>query len=362
MNRAKMKTITITIFGLFLLILAGCSSGESPVTPPSSPPLTGISSHTGENVQSNRYMSGLWAVTVAENHRDVEIIPLRTADMHMNAVNMLEYGMCDDCIEISIAGFPSVDEILIDVTVTHPVDTAAALEYTVFDPRLIFITAGDFEFPVNERLISQSGIHPRILNPDGYTSLFNPTEFPPSDDLPPALQYIHGKSAIGSNLSATLNPYSALAVDQPRRMFMPGSEETVQMHIKMPSGSCQFGYAVDYSWLDTGEPVTNPETDFPIEANSIEAYDISVSPPEFVYVEPGDGGEITVEIFDHQGFETIDSVFVECLALFDDEISSISAMVLSASASNLIPLSIPDHQLVGATDIGQGNTDHMNQP
>ena len=52
------------------------------------------------------------------------------------------------------------------------------LKLTGFDVRGVFITGSDFMFPVSGRTVASGDGIAHLLNPDGYTSLFNPVEFP----------------------------------------------------------------------------------------------------------------------------------------------------------------------------------------
>jgi len=55
----------------------------------------------------------------------------------------------------------------------------------------------------------------------------------------------------------------------------------------------------------------DPLTDFPPEANCLEAYKINVGFPYGILSTYQSENEINVEVFDHQGLDTIDSVTVE---------------------------------------------------
>jgi hypothetical protein len=203
----------------------------------------------------------------------------------------------------------------VDVTLTHPFP--GLLKYTGFDVRGIFISQADKKFDTVGKEIAWGDAVPRLLNYDGYTNLFNPEKFAPSPKEPPMFRYIPGKKASGGNLTATLNPFVAYKKDAPRRMFEAGGSETKTVVIKAPKGPLHFGYAVDASWYPV-QNVIDPVNDFPLSANCLEAYEISVSPesvpsgvnPDFVYV----------RVYDHQGTETIKSVTVSGPDFGDTEV------------------------------------------
>ena len=156
-----------------------------------------------------------------------------------------------------------------------------------------------------------------MLNPDGFTPDFNPTEYPYAN--PPALGYIDGKHATGGNLTATLNPFVAYRRDAPRRMFEAGSSDTRTVQIYAPTGPIHFGYAVDACWAPAGN-VVDPVKDFPPEANCLEAYMISVGIDSKLPPQSGSTVPIDITVFDHQGNDTISSVTIEAPDLFSGEI------------------------------------------
>jgi len=196
-----------------------------------------------------------------------------------------------------------------------------------------------------------------MLNPDGYTPLFNPTEYPQT--FPAALGYIPGKYATGGDLSATLNPYVAYRRDAPRCMFEAGGSEARTIRLYAPSGPIHFGYAVDACW-EPVENVIDPLTDFPPEANCLEAYRLDVTIGSGLSHEPGDSAPIQVEVYDHQGLETISTATVEAPDLFAGELalafsgtSPNGAFVFSGMLSNDLGAPVGEYPLlVKVTDTG----------
>ena len=222
---------------------------------------------------------------------------------------------CITCFKVSNLQITGPNELSVDITLTHPYP--GLLKYTGFDVRGIFISAADYTFPSSGRTIALGDTVPRMLNPDGFTSLFNPTEFPPT--TPPALGYIAGKHATGGDLSATLNPFVAYRKDAPRRMFEAGGSETKTVTIHAPAGALHFGYAVDACWAPVNK-VVDPIKDFPELANCLEAYAISVDAGSGVTAEIGGEEPIEVKVYDHQGQDTIAAVMMEAPDLFNGEL------------------------------------------
>jgi hypothetical protein len=296
---------------LFTALLFGCagSADKNPAAPSS--PLTAQSAST-----SNRHLWGIWDVHISSDRQTVEIAPLRTADMHLNAVKLLEVKPCTTCLTISNLQITGPNELSADLTLIHPFP--GLLKYTGFDVRGIFISQTDFTFPTSGRKTGWGDGVPRMLDPDGYTSLFNPTEFPPT--TPAALGYIPGKYSTGGDLSANLNPFVAYREDAPRRMFEAGGSETKTVKIYAPTGPIHFGYAVDVCW-QLVDNVIDPVEDFPPDANCLEAYAISVDIGPGLEPFAGSSAPIEVEVYDHQGQDTISSVTIEAPDLFTGEMS-----------------------------------------
>jgi len=295
---------------LAVAILTGCAGSgvQEPITP--SPPVANAVA-----VASNRHVWGLWDVRISADHQSVEVVPWRSADMHLNVVRLLEVTACHTCLTIENIHSTGPNELQADVRLQHPFP--GLLKFTGFDVRGIFIAQTDFTFPVSGRKIAWGGDVPRMLDPDGYTSLFNPTEYPPT--FPAALGYIPGKFATGGDLSATLNPFVAYRRDAPRRMFEAGGTETRTVLLYAPPGQVHFGYAVDACW-EPVENVIDPLTDFPPEANCLEPYRLDVTIGAGLSHEPGSSVPIQVEVYDHQGLETISTAAIEAPDLFAGEL------------------------------------------
>ncbi len=313
-----MRGVYRFVWIVLLLLVVGC--GESGVANPAGPNLLGQSASThlqsSVGAQPNRYLWGMWKVRIGPDHQSAQVVPLRVAEMHLNCVRLLEVGPCTTCLTIDNITPHPPNEISADVTIRHPFP--GLLRYTGFDGRGILISGSNYAFPVSGRSTAWGGQLPQMVNSDGYTALFNPTEFPETD--PPALGYIPGKLAPGGDLTATLNPFIAYRPDAPRRMFEAGGQKTRTVMIRGPQGPFEFGYAVDACW-QLVDNVVDPLVDFPPDANCLEAYriDVEIGPglePDTVTSAP-----IQVQVFDHQGLDTIASVAVETPELFAGEVA-----------------------------------------
>jgi len=311
--RHILHTALVWAFAAFMVI--SCSGGRpmSPLTPSITMPTM---PQAGASVWAGRYLLGFWDIRISADRASAEVTPIRGASVHLNVLHMLEKE-CLDCLIINKVKILPPDELSADLTLKHPF--AGQPRYTGFDVRGILIAGSDYEFPASGRKIALGDGQLRLTNADGYTSLFNPTEYPVNPDLPYMLQYTKGKYSMGDGpFDATLNPYLAYSKDKPRRMFAVGTSETRTVILALAPGELQFGYAVDASWVPVVGPVPDPVNDFPPEANCMEAYAISVTAGE-VTEQTGGKGPVEAWVYDHQGAETIASVTAEVPDLFPGE-------------------------------------------
>jgi hypothetical protein len=340
------------------LVATGCGRGNAggaggPVVP-------GDQSRIQNSVEmvrnDNRHVWGFWEINISEDRQVVEIMPARMEQMHLNVVRLLEVTPCKDCLIVGNIKLVEPNVLEADLTLKHPFP--GLTKYTGFDVRGIFISEANYTFPVSGREIAWGDGILMMLNPDGYTQLFNPTEYPPT--TPAALGYIEGKYATGGDLSATLNPFLAYRRDAPRRMFEAGGSETRTARIYAPSGPIHFGYAVDACWQLVPHEIVDPLVDFPPDANCLEAYRMDVLIGAGLHSEPGSEVPIRVEIYDHQGQETVSTVAIEAPDLFAGElpltfyaVSSNGAFLFTGTLPN--DLGAPDGEyplLLTATDTG----------
>ncbi len=303
-------------FMILCALLVGalsCARGAmDPVTPESSPPLT-IPSASAQ--AANRCLFGIWVFDVSADRSSVDVRPIRAAEWHFNIRTFLENGPCTDCLSL-VGLHPQGNGILdVDIRIKHPF--VGMDRFTGFDVR------GTIMFPSTSTWDSSGLTWSReldggaeLLNPDGWTTLFNPIDFEQKPGDPNIFTYQQGKLATPVPDAATLNPFIAFYKDPNRRPFFSYDQVIRTYSIKLPDGPLQFGYAVDASWFkpDPDPPIDVPD-DFPITANCIEAYRISAHVGEGM---TPDGGDATceIEIYDWQGTDTISTVTIECPDLF----------------------------------------------
>jgi hypothetical protein len=296
---------------LFAAFLFGCSDSidKNPLSPQN--PLTTQSAPT-----SNRHLWGFWQIDIAADRQTAQITSARSSEMHLNVVRLLETSPCTTCLKIGNIKIVEPYVLKADLTITHPLP--GLLKFTGFDVRGIFISQGNYTFPVSGKIFAFGTDVPTLLNPDGYTSLFNPTEYPPKASG--LLRYIPGNKAPGGDLSSTINPFIAYKTDAPRRMFESGGVDTKTVRLHVPSGPIHFGYAIDICWQSV-QNVVDPLVDFSPDANCLEAYKVIVDLPGPLHSTIGSQAVVNVEVFDHQGLSTIGSVTLESPGLFSGSVA-----------------------------------------
>ncbi len=272
-----MRTI-LTLISV-LMMLVGCARfTDAPTTPalPGSNLPTSLTQGI-EPEDGPHKLWGEWLLYIDAGQEKVDIVPRRTARIHMNALKFIEAD-CADCIEIT--GIKNNGDSSVDLTlrITHPFSTLP--EYTGFDVKGIIMFNGSYEYPLEYpgiplpqptfRVSWKELGDPELLNPDGYTPRWSPS-WESGSDLP-NFNYWHGKFAYGMP-NADLNAFLNFYTHEERHMFEVTGQVERTYTIFMPSPVIVAGYAVEACWeppLVT--PVTDPLNDFPITANQPEAY------------------------------------------------------------------------------------------
>jgi len=303
-----MRTHLTACFFFLAVALPACSN-TNPVHPSEadrSPFIGNSSSQTTDH--SNRYLWGIWQVHIDKDLRSAVVTRNREAEMHLNCVRLLEVTPCKNCLSMENLQLLPDNVIQGDLKLKHPY-ASGNMKLSGFDVRGIFIGEADYTWPVSGRKMAVGDSVPRLLNPDGYTSLFNPTEFPQTN--PPALGYIPGNYAFGGDLTATLNPYVAFKRYQPRRIFLFGETGVRTIQVKFPPGPLEFGYAIDGCWQTFPGACIDPIVDFPPDANCLEAYQISTWAGPGLSLDPGAWSYVYATVYDHQGIDSIVGVTAE---------------------------------------------------
>ena len=312
MNSTLQAFLVILI--LSASILHGCGSESAdPVLPDSSGTRTaGTDSHQ---------LWGLWDVEIVpDNDGSAELVftPVRSPQLHLNVVGLLESSG-----PAAVGIDPPVtikDGILdVDIRLTHPFEL---VKLTGFDVRGILIGHGAYA-GFSQSLFYAGPDDIQLLNADGHTTLWNPTDYSGSG-------YVDGKLGQPDaleNFTATLNGYKYFSMDldtngdvgkmptENRGAFLSYSSNARHYKIKLGDKGLTFQYAIDANWWTPDQPVEVPGS-FDVErANCPEPYHLSV------YMGPGITGEggssdLTIDVFDWQS--DCDTVNVEAPILISD--------------------------------------------
>ncbi len=352
-------TINVRLISLMAVLVAftfllGCSGGNSPTTPNTTPEL---SERQPASEPGERMLWGFYQVEIDPDTLEISIHPLRTAEFNANVTKFMQPPASPTpmmSVEIDhIASDVLNDLLILDVTLQHPFP--GMTKFRGFDVRGIFMsdasqTAGfDSSLFYADWPSASEGVpasEPVLLNPDGYTRWWNPSEF---TDHGIIFGYTHGNLAPSDFLAgATLNPYKyfcdELEADDPfdidsanRGTFsLESGFNTRKYSIQFAGKPWQYNYAIDASWAKP-DPDAAPDyaiESFPPEANCQEACNIYLSDAGSTtwYESPeANGGEfiLDIEIFDWQAvgastnpsviLDEIGSVWIESPAIDDGE-------------------------------------------
>jgi len=304
----------ITLVLLFVFALS--CGGNNPLVP----------SHNDFSAQdniktsglSNRQLFGYWNISISPDHSSATVKPVRGSVLHINARKFLENAPCEDCLKIT-GVYPAPGGMLnVDLQLRHPYP--GFTKYTGFDVRGICMFGGDYTFPefgVTTNRYRPFSQRASMLNPEGYTTVWNPVDFPEGSGAFEILEYSPGKFSSPIEPSTTLNPYLMYYSMEERHTFEVTASVTRTYRVFLPPGPLEFGYAVDASWtLPEGESPYSVPDDWPISANSLEPWMISVASVEGLN-SGGGTGLARILIHDWQGASTVTSVMVEAPDLYD---------------------------------------------
>lgn len=250
---------------------------------------------------------------------DYEIIPVRLAETHFNVLKFLEVWPCTNCLKFLSITNSDHGTKLVDIGIQNPFSNA---NYTVFDVRGIAMFYGSRHFPVIAKTVPDATLGDgELINADGYTSLYHwGTQF---YDTTGWQCYRKGKYATTLAPLAWFQGFKRFHSPDPsntRNAFYHGATVVRTYDIDMPDTTFIFGYAVDASWANpTVNPVVNPMTDFPPQANSPEPWRLDVNAVPVGYGLTNEGGqvELYIDVYDYPGFSNYALPVVECPALFD---------------------------------------------
>ncbi len=153
-----------------------------------------------------------------------------------------------------------------------------------------------------------------VLNAEGYTHLYHVATYGSGTD---GLQgYVKGSMSSPQSPDGTLNAYKKFYTSTNRNFLAAGDVKLVTYRVKRPVGSFVFGYAVDANWaIPENTPVEQIPEDFGMNANSPEAWQVSVTVGDGLFTDGGTA-DVDIWVYDWQGFSTIKGVKLESPDLF----------------------------------------------
>ncbi len=347
-RRYPMSRFNMTLaFLLTFVILSGCSGGgesRDPLLCDFAPE----ESIAGSAATACRALWGEWRVAIDPGTCESSIVPLRSSAFHVNTLMFIE-PPTGSTMKISNL---TVDGTVIDcdITLTHPFP--GLNQFAGFDVHGILIADGSLAgFSDPDIILGEPG-ETRLLNADGLTRWWNPSEFPDNGTM---FSYRDGKLGQPDSIwhfAATLNGYKAyadcLGADDPvsklvspaipsnqtRALFSPGKPNTRAFSIEFPDDGSGgplvvFNYAVDASWEPVDPVPVNLPDDVPIESNMVEPFLVKVEETlNTLYHAGGDdsGGALglNINVHDWQGAlgdgtvgEQVMDVYVESPGLLD---------------------------------------------
>ena len=317
-------TINTLVILVLAILIAGCGGGGSPTAPSMTPgepsPASAASAGNG-----NRITWGTWSISINTETLTAEVVPFRSADIHYNVLQMLEGWACPDCVSVESLHWSSKETLVAEIGIRHPYPFNRC-DMTGFDVRGIAIFDGVDRYNGHYvRIPHDDEIMPiiasrTVLNPDGYTTHFNPLTAPLGNDL---TDYKHGRLAPPLPQlpePGNLHPFKEFSTLEEHRQFQPGYKITREYELSVRKQTFfTFAYSIDASWsIPLRWPVNclNPISDFPISAASREAYQISMSIDENTLTQQDGYADVIFDVFDHQGYESISAITIEAPDLF----------------------------------------------
>jgi len=299
-----LKPLSIAI--VLALFLYGCSQGHGIIQPEVLPDVQGA-----QDSVSPHYIGGLWTLSVDPKGGKLDCMELRGAGLHINALPFLEPPVNLNLTIENVHFTGSTVEC--DVGLRNPF--VGQEQYTGFDVCGIIITNGSLGGFSDPDIVMAGEGDTRLLNPDGLTRWWNPSEFPYTGTILGYKDGLWGTPYAQGQYNCTLNAYKYFCDDltdpddpltkvslSSRGMFSAGQKNMRHYAVDFSSGLI-FNYAVDACWAKPkGDyPWTIPD-DFPPVANRPEAWYASVTEVEnTLWNDGGDSGgslKLSIDVYD----------------------------------------------------------------
>ncbi len=281
-----MKKLAL-ILAIVMLLAYGCSGGgsQSPLIPEAGSKLPAEGQTV--NTEASHTNWGLWQFAFDQDAQTLDVIQLRTGAMHLNVVKFVDNP---PLVYLTLESLDiNGNTVTADIGLRHPF--LGLIEFTGFDVKGILISDGGISGFTDPALNFPGEADTRLMNADGYTRWWNPTEFPDDGTIFGYTDGVLGTPDSTADFSGILNGYKYFCddLDDPdapldgitlenRGMFSAGQKNVRQYVIQMEPAGLVFNYAVDASWrFPQGDPPWEAPDDFIADANQPEPYRVVIA-------------------------------------------------------------------------------------
>ena len=278
----KASQFIILIF-CFLILVSACSKGGSLVTP------SNEDSPAIENnfLDDNRNIIGVYDAIIDVESQSFTITPCeRDLSAHYNLTQLYPNT-------VTVTGFGFTPTFWADIKISHPYPGSGV---DLFDPRVIAVVPANPGVSFNYPAIAANANHSAILEPDGYTKLFD---------------------AAGGAIVGNTNPFRAYYKSASyRRWSSTGTTSETQrwyMNLAGFAGPPTYKLLIDVS--------TNyPSLPQPVTDNAKEPVQITTWVGDGL-ASSGGSASVEVTLLDWQGKTGVGGVVCECPSLFNGVVS-----------------------------------------
>ncbi len=301
-----MRSLIISILTATLLLTAfGCSQGADVVNPANVESI-----HYGDN---SHQLWGIWQFTADPVAGTLDVVQLREAGMHLNALPFLEPPPLVNLTLESLIFNGNIIEA--DIGLRHPF--LGLNEFTGFDVAGILITNGSVSGFDDPDLVMAGADDTHLLNPDGFSRWWNPAEFPHGYTMMTYNDGLLGTADAVGDYNSTLNAYKSFCDDltdpdmpiddidiTSRCVFSAGQKNIRHYSIELGDAGLVFNYAIDANWqFPQGSYPWEVPDDFLPAANRTEAWNVSITEDENTLWNDGseNGGDLSllIDVWDH---------------------------------------------------------------
>jgi len=290
------KTLVIGAFLCAILILCGCSGNGTVMVPDplDNQPVDAVSDglREGTEFRTTHMLWGMYDIHLDMNNWTVSTTIAREAQWHWDITAFLIPPFCpdNDCLVIDNFGpwdLPMTAQF--DGIIKHPFPGDSFFDG--FDVRTIGVLSSTYPFPSGDVAVQV------ILNPDGFTNVWNVSPYVPNSDI---------------------NAYKAYWTKSEMRRFENGKTDSRNFIVMFPeSGYLDFAIAVDASYefpdlVVPGDPATSP--------NIWEPYEVTASLAAEIMETPGSEALLQITVYDWQ--DNPGPVSIEAPDLFNGTIDA----------------------------------------